>query len=381
MNKLINIIYFVNTNNMIRKKKYEIIIPLCILLFSIISIISIYSSESILPNYYNNLHIKQFIWYIVGFIVFIILLFIKNERILRNYKIIYFSSIILLVIVLILGTKINNTRGWFDFGFISFQPSEFTKIGLVLYISKLLNDFRFEDNITYKKELTLIFKIAIITLIPSILVFMEPDTGAVISYFIIAFFLILISEVRLRWSLILLILGIMLIFILSLFYIRFPNNFINIFGEGIYYRIFRIIDWKNNSGMQLENSIISIATSSIYGNGLRNLPIYFPEPYTDFIFSVYTNAFGLIGTISLIILIIIFDTRMIIISNKTTKTVNKYIIVGFTVSFLYQQLQNISMTIGILPITGIPLPFISYGGSSLIASFIMCAFAINAYNE
>jgi len=366
---------------MVKKKRHEIIMPLCILMFFIISIISIYSSESILPNYYNNLHIKQLIWYIVGFIIFIILLFIKNEKILRHSKVIYFTSIILLIIVLIAGQKVNNTRGWFDFGFISFQPSEFAKIGLILYISKLLNDFRFEENITYKKELLLILKIITITLIPSILVFMEPDTGAVISYFIIAFTLILISEIRLRWSIIILILGILLIIILSLFYIKYPTNFIKLFGEGIYYRIFRIIDWKNSSGMQLENSMITISTSNLYGNGIRNLPIYFPEPYTDFIFTVYTNILGLIGSILLILLIIIFDSRIIKISYKTTKTINKYIITGFLISFTYQQIQNISMTIGILPITGIPLPFISYGGSSLIISFIMCAFIINAYNE
>ena len=366
---------------MVKKKRHEIIMPLCILMFFIISIISIYSSESILPNYYNNLHIKQIIWYIVGFIIFIILLFIKNEKILRHSKVIYLTSIILLIIVLIIGNKVNNTRGWFDFGFISFQPSEFAKIGLILYISKLLNDFRFEENITYKKELLLILKIITITLIPSILVFMEPDTGAVISYFIIAFTLILISEIRLRWSIIILILGILLIIILSLFYIKYPTNFIKLFGEGIYYRIFRIIDWKNSSGMQLENSMITISTSNLYGNGIRNLPIYFPEPYTDFIFTVYTNIFGLIGSILLILLTIIFDSRIIKISYKTTKTINKYIITGFLISFTYQQIQNISMTIGILPITGIPLPFISYGGSSLIISFIMCAFIINAYNE
>ena len=366
---------------MVKKKRHEIIMPLCILMFFIISIISIYSSESILPNYYNNLHIKQIIWYIVGFIIFIILLFIKNEKILRHSKVIYLTSIILLIIVLIIGNKVNNTRGWFDFGFISFQPSEFAKIGLILYISKLLNDFRFEENITYKKELLLILKIITITLIPSILVFMEPDTGAVISYFIIAFTLILISEIRLRWSIIILILGILLIIILSLFYIKYPTNFIKLFGEGIYYRIFRIIDWKNSSGMQLENSMITISTSNLYGNGIRNLPIYFPEPYTDFIFTVYTSIFGLIGSILLILLTIIFDSRIIKISYKTTKTINKYIITGFLISFTYQQIQNISMTIGILPITGIPLPFISYGGSSLIISFIMCAFIINAYNE
>ncbi len=364
-----------------KKKKIEIIIPLCILLFFLISIASIYSSESILPSYYNNLHIKQLIWYAIGFIIFVFLLFFKNEKIVRHSKLIYITSIILLIIVLIIGQRVNNTKGWISLGSLSFQPSEFAKIGLILYISKLLNDFRFEQNITNKKELLLIIKIVIITLIPSILVFIEPDTGAVISYFIIAFILILISEIRIKWSILLILISIIVIGSLSLFYIKYPNAFIKVFGSSIYYRVFRIVDWKNNSGMQLENSIISIATSGLYGNNFNNLPIYFPEPYTDFIFSVYTNAFGLIGAITLIIFILLFDYRILNICIKTTKTINKYIIMGFFISFLYPQIQNIAMTFGLVPITGISLPFISYGGSSLIVSFIMCAFIMNAYNQ
>lgn len=379
---MINLFILENTNSMIKKnEKIEIIIPLCILLFFIISICSIYSSESILSTYYNNLHIKQLIWYSIGFIIFITLLFIENNRILRHSKLIYFISIILLILVLIIGQKTNNTKGWISLGSLSFQPSEFAKIGLILYISKLLNDFRFEQNITNKKELLLIIRIIIITLIPSILVFIEPDTGAVISYFIITFTLLFVSEIRIKWTIFLLIILFIIVGILSLFYIRYPYIFIKVFGSSIYYRIFRIIDWKNSSGMQLENSMISIATSNLYGNGLNNLPIYFPEPYTDFIFSVYTNAFGLIGAIALIIVIILFDTRIIYITIKTTKTLNKYINIGFFISILYPQIQNISMTFGLLPITGIPLPFISYGGSSLIVSFIMCALIINSYNQ
>lgn len=366
---------------MVKKKKYEVLIPLCIIMFFIISITSIYSSESILPNYYNNLHIKQLIWYSIGFIIFILILFIKNERILRYSGIIYITSIILLIIVLIIGDKVNNTKGWITLGSLNFQPSEFAKIGLILYVSKILNDFRFKEDITYKKELFLILRITLLTLIPSILVFIEPDTGAVISYFIILITLIAFSDIRIRWPIILTILSILFIILIFIFYIKFPNDFIKIFGNSIYYRIFRIIDWKNSSGIQLENSLIAIGTSKLYGMGISNLPVYFPEPYTDFVFSVYTNTFGLLGSIVLIILILIFDLRILNICNKTSKTINKYIIIGFLISFLYLQIQNISMTVGILPITGVTLPFISYGGSSLLVSFIMCSMIINAYNE
>lgn len=360
------------------KKKMELLIPSCILFFFAISIISIYSTTSILSINYENIYLKQLIWYALGVGIFISVIFIGNEKILRFSKLIYITSIILLILVLIIGTDINNTKGWINLGFFSFQPSEFAKLGLVIYLSKILNDYHFEEVKNYKKEIILILKIIELTLIPCFLVFVEPDTGAVIAYLIIAASMIFISEIRTRWVAILFLLSIGLICFFAYFYIKFPTNFINFFGDSLYYRIFRIVDWKNSSGLQLENSLITIGTSNLFGHGVNNLPVYFPEPYTDFIFPVFISNFGLIGGIVLITVIIIFDLKIIDIGIKSSKSRDKYIICGIIISFIYPQLQNIAMTIGLIPITGIPLPFISYGGSSLIISFIMTGLVLNS---
>ncbi len=356
----------------------EILLPICILFFFFVSVISIYSSSSILSVNYSILYIKQLIWYIIGFIIFFACLIVGNDKIIRYSYPIYIASIILLILVLLFGNEVNNTKGWITFGSLGFQPSEFAKLSLILFLSKLLNDYHFKENKNSKSEFNLILKILLITFIPSILVFVEPDTGAVISYLVIAATMIFFSEVRKRWLIVLSALLLFLILGLSLFYIYRQNEFINILGSGFYYRINRIVEWKASSGMQLENSLIAIGTSGFTGFGIGKTPIYFPEPYTDFIFSIYTSNFGLIGAVILLMVIFIFDYQLIKIGINSSRTLNKYIIAGIAVSFIYPQIQNIAMTIGVLPIMGITLPFISYGGSSLLVSFIMVALVINS---
>ena len=115
--------------------------------------------------------------------------------------------------------------------------------------------------------------------------------------------------------------------------------------------------------------------------GINNTPIYFPEPQTDFIFAVYANNFGFIGVLVLLGLIAFFDIRLILIALRNTNLTNKYIISGIVGMLIYQQFQNIGMTFGIIPITGITLPFISYGGSSLLSYMIMMGIVFNISNE
>ena len=115
--------------------------------------------------------------------------------------------------------------------------------------------------------------------------------------------------------------------------------------------------------------------------GINNTPIYFPEPQTDFIFAVYANNFGFIGVLILLSLITLFDIRLILIALRNTNLTNKYITSGIVGMLIYQQLQNIGMTFGLMPITGITLPFISYGGSSLLSYMIMMGIIFNISNE
>lgn len=363
------------------KVEYGILLPLIAL--SIISIISIYSAQHLLPSNVGNLALKQAVWFVLGFGVAYIIMVIGNDFLIRNVWFLYGIGVLSLLLLLIFGTPINDAKCWFPvFGLGTIQPSEFVKIILILTIARLINDFNEQhDKPSVRQEFKLLLKVGVVVLIPSILTFLQPDTGIVIIYFIIALVMLLVAGIRYQWfiitlGLIALIVGI----ILGLYFLN-SNLFIDIFGSNFFYRIDRILDWKSGSGMQLGNALMAIGGAGLFGFGITHTPIYFPEPQTDFIFSVYASNFGLIGSILLVMLLIYFDLKLVNIAIKSRLNINKYLMTGIIGMLLYQQIQSIGMNIGLLPITGITLPFISYGGSSLLSYMIMAGIIFNLSNE
>lgn len=349
-------------------------------IFAIISLISIYSASMYLSKTLGNLVLKQAMWYAVGIIFIFIIYKLKISFFIKISPYIYLFNIILLLGLLFVGPVINGSRCWYIIeGIGSFQPSEFMKISLVLIEAYIIDNFSSKEK-NAKNEFKLIALIFIVFLIPSILTFLEPDTGAVIIYFIITLLMLFISGIRLRWFII----GISMLIIIVASFLAFfflkQDMFIKIFGSDFFYRIDRVINWQNGSGMQLENSLAAIGSSGILGHGFNKTPLYFPEAGTDFIFSVYASNFGLIGSCIFILLVVLFDIHLIKVG-MSSKSIYKYIISGILGIFIYQQIQNISMTLGLLPITGITLPFISYGGSSLLSYMILIGFVISIYNE
>lgn len=349
-------------------------------IFAIISLISIYSASMYLSKTLGNLVLKQAMWYAVGIIFIFIIYKLKISFFIKISPYIYLFNIMLLLGLLFVGPVINGSRCWYIIeGIGSFQPSEFMKISLVLIEAYIIDKFSSKEK-NAKNEFKLIALIFIVFLIPSILTFLEPDTGAVIIYFIITLLMLFISGIRLRWFII----GISMLIIIVASFLAFfflkQDMFIKIFGSDFFYRIDRVINWQNGSGMQLENSLAAIGSSGILGHGFNKTPLYFPEAGTDFIFSVYASNFGLIGSCIFILLVVLFDIHLIKVG-MSSKSIYKYIISGILGIFIYQQIQNISMTLGLLPITGITLPFISYGGSSLLSYMILIGFVISIYNE
>ena len=353
----------------IKKISINLYLLTSIILFMLISILTINSSMLYLPNYLGNLALKQGMWYLIGIILIIFTFFITNNK--YKYSIyLYITNIILLSSLLVFAPIINGSRCWLILpGVGSFQPSEFMKISLIISTSKIVSNWtnKLHKKPTLIQELILFLKIFFISIPPFILTFLEPDTGAVFIYFIIIFSILIVSPIRKRWFIFLLsFITLLLISFLYLYFIK-QDLFINIFGTDLFYRIDRLLDWKNGTGMQLENSLTAIGSSGLLGHGYMNTPIYFPESNTDFIFAVFASNFGLIGCLLFFGLLLFFDITLIRIAKKTNNTINKYIISGTVGMLLYQQIQNIGMTLGILPITGITLPFISYGGSSLLS--------------
>ena len=373
----------------ISKYKVDKGIIFSIILFAIISVLSIYSaltlldSKGLLTSSMNNLYIKQLLWYGIGFILAYFIMFIGNDAIIKRINILYIIGVLLLFLVLIFGATINEAKCWFVLpGIGNFQPSEFMKIILIIMLAKMINKFHEENpKPSIFDEFKFLMKVFIVVAIPSFLTFLEPDTGVVLIYLLITFVMLFISGFRYRWFII--VLAIIASGIIGLLSIYFLNKelFINIFGTSFFLRIDRLLDWSSGSGFQLENGMTAIASGGLFGNDFNNTPIYFPEPQTDFIFAIFASNFGLVGAALLIALIIYFDTKLIKTALDSNKNINKYIIAGIIGMLIYQQFQNIGMTIGIMPITGITLPFISYGGSSLLSYMIMLGIIFNISND
>lgn len=370
---------------MIKESKFKveknILIP--IILFAIISVIAIFSTRSLLDSDLQNLFLKQILWYVLGFGVAYLMMTVGNKFLYNNAYIFYIIGVILLVLVLFFGKEINNARCWFVIPYIgSFQPSEFMKIFLIITLSRMINDFNVEkksDDIL--EEFKFLLKVLIVVGIPSVLTFIEPDTGAVLIYFIITIVMLFVGGFRARWFIITI--GTILVIggiFLGIYFLN-QDLFIDIFGTSFFYRMDRILNWSNSSGLQLTNGITAIGSAGIFGHGFNNTPIYFPEMQTDFIFAVFTSNFGFIGALILIGIIIYFDVSIINLANKSYDTSDKLTIAGIVSILLFQQIWNICMTIGLLPIMGITLPFISYGGSSLLSYMILIGMLFNVSNQ
>lgn len=363
--------------------KYKVDISLIIILFVFvaISLITIYSAQSLISN--NTLVIKQALWYIAGFIIIYFIMFIGNDYIFRNCWVWYGIGVFSLICLLLFADEINNAKCWFSIpGIGTIQPSEFMKIIYIIVLANMINKFNNDYlNPTVGEEFRFLIKVIIVFSIPAILTFLQPDTGVVLIYLLITIIMLFISGIRYRWFIILFsILTILIGIILGVYFVN-TDLFVKIFGTDFFLRIDRLLDWSNSSGYQLENGMAAIGSGGLLGMGINNTPIYFPEPQTDFIFAVYANNFGFIGSLLLIGLILFFDIKLILLAIKNSNLVNKYIIAGIVGMLIYQQLQNIGMTFGLMPITGITLPFISYGGSSLLSYMIMMGIIFNISNQ
>lgn len=347
-----------------------------IFLFLIISYLSIYHASIYLDNNSFNLYYKQIIWYTIGLVLIYIIKKIKIDFIFKISIYLYIFNIILLSGLFFFGTVVNNSKAWYTFFGLSIQPSEFMKISIILLDSYVINYFyRKKEVIEKKKEIQLLLILLLIFLIPSILTFLEPDTGAVIGYFIITLAIIYYSNINKRWLKYIIFLCITSLFIFLFIYFNYKDLFIDLFGSSFFYRIDRLINWHSKSGIQLNNSLIAIGSSGLLGNSM--VPLYYPELETDFIFTSFSSTYGFLGGIILIILVFSFDLYLLRLIKIVPKKKNRIVIFSIVCLLIYQQIQNIGMTMGILPISGITLPLISYGGSSIITFLILIGIIIN----
>lgn len=387
-------------------KRFDIPLLIILSLICITSLVAIYSSSPFLPSYLNGTAqtIRQLAFYVLGAAVIFAIMYIGNENLydfaVLGYKIVlgmlfylFIDSLIYRVTgrinLLPFTNMVNGANSWFDFPIIgTLQPSEFMKIILIIitaYVIKDHNENKIEDS--FEADLELVFKIAKWALPPLILILIQPDTGIFIIIFFSIALMVACSGIRKEWIYAVFATAVIAIILFFALYNFAPSIFDSIFSGGGY-KSGRIYGWLdpegniNGSGMQLYTALISIGSAGLTGHDVANTvlpPI--PEAHTDFIFSVIALTFGFIGALYIVILCASLDTRLFIIATRSNSQIDKMMIAGFIGMLIFQQVENIGMVIGLLPITGITLPMISYGGSSLLSYMICFGIIFNASSK
>lgn len=350
-------------------RELDITVIITVIVLGIFSSINVYSATHLkFGNYYLK---AQLIWLITGlFLTYFILIF--DYSIIQSYaNIIYWFGVFLLVLNdTIFKSTVNGASSWMKIGSFSMQPSEFAKLGMIIMLAKQLSDMEGKIN-----DLRNFVKLTAYAALPMGLIIIQPDMGMTMVCFFIVLGIYFASGLDLK------IIGGGIAGVIAIIAIVWNSPLMEEYWKT------RLLSFLNpeadelGSGLQLIQSQIGIGSGGIFGKGfLKGTQIsggFIPEAHTDFIFSVVGEEWGLIGAIVLLFFYGILIYKLIGIAKNSKDLFGSVICVGVISTLLFSVLQNIGMTIGLMPITGITLPFMSYGGSSMLTSFMSLGLVLN----
>ena len=352
-------------------KNIEWGILICTILLIIIGMVALYSATQ--STEFEELK-KQIIWLIISIPVMIAVILIDYELIAKVSPIFYGIFIILLVGVLF-TEPVNGATSWFNLGPLSFQPSEFAKIFVILLFSyvatKIQERGKGRDEISRPTRLLLALSVIIV---PVLLILKQPDYGTAAAFLVATILMLFVAGIKKRYIFTAIVLVI----------IAVPLLYFFILPEHAKTRIDVFLNPNldpRGSGYNVIQSKLAIGAGQLFGMGLlkgnqTQLGFLYPKT-TDFIFSVIGEEMGFIATAAIVFLYVILITKAIYVAKTAKDDLGSYIAAGIAGIFLFHMLENIGMTIGLLPITGVPLPFVSYGGSALLTNLIMIAILLN----
>lgn len=355
-----------------------------LLLLTGISLLAIYSATSgVDPFYFVK---RQIIWYAAGFVVVLAVLFIDYRK-LRLLSIpLYALGIILLMIVAFFGDERKGSQRWIEISSgVAIQPSEFMKIFLIIAIAQLLTKYQEQtEEKSLRNDFILTGKVGLLAIVPFLFILKQPDLGTALVLIGIVAVMLLVSGISWRILFLFLFSGIgLIVFLVFLYFVNF-----DLFSKFIApHQLDRIHGWLDpqgtagREGYQLIQAMLAIGSGQLFGRGLgegiQAQGGWIPEVHTDFIFAVIGEEFGFIGASFLISVYFIFIYRLVQIALSCNDLFGTYIVSGIIGMLLFQVFQNIGMTIGLVPITGLALPFISYGGSALISNMLAVGIVLN----
>lgn len=381
----------------------------------IAGLLSIYSSTYNIPYLHINFY-KQLVFAIIGLLIGLIVYSLPLKVFNLAAFPFYILSILLLVIVLFIGKKVSGNQNWINIGFFSLQPSEISKFAVILMLSSIYSKKNFNIN-----SVRGFLMVSLIVGIPAGLIILQKDIGTAIVYFSIFLFglfwnglsgfsvFVLVSPIIVAFSSLLGIIPLIisLILVIAILY-YFKRDFflsLGIFGLNLSaailvelflkflspHQINRIKNFLDpnydplGSGYNALQAKIAVGSGGLFGKGFlsgsQTQLKFIPEQWTDFIFCVVGEEFGFIGSILVLVLYFIVISRLLYISRTTDSVFRSSVMIMMISVFLTHIFINIGMTIGLVPVIGIPLPLMSYGGSALVTNIMMIATALNFYRQ
>lgn len=351
-------------------------------LLSLFGIVAITSATRVNLGESSSLVIKQVAFFLSGFLLMVMAMNVDYEEATKFHTLIYIGNLLLLILVLLIGTNVNNAVRWISIGGengISVQPSEFAKV-IMLYCTA----FMLQQNKHKINQISFIIGIVTYVAIPIVLIQMQPALSAslvLIAILLIQLFIAGLSYIIIRNVLVVVvpIIG----FILWDVSQEIPILLDKILRPYQFKRILSFIDPSRDPSLyyQTEKSISAIGSGELIGQGLFNGTLnqlsYLPEPHNDFIFSVIGEEFGFIGCIIVLGLLLFIVFRCIVVATTTRDTLSQLIAAGIGGMFAFQTFINIGVTIGFVPNTGMSLPFVGYGGSALWTNMLAIGLILN----
>lgn len=345
-----------------KKREYDFWILFTVLVMLAMGTVMVFSASSYSADYYfnNKYHflLRQLLWGAVGVISMFVFSNIDYRRIAASSPILMVISTIMLALVLIpgIGTVINDSRRWFDLKFTTFQPSEFTKIAMILFFSFSLS----KNNDKLKYFFRGLLPYLMVVGVTALLLLKEPHMSATILITLVSVVLLFCAGARV-WHFILLAVPIGAVGWQLIKSAKYRMNRIIAFTDPFKY--------SSDEGFQVVNSLYAIASGSFFGRGLgRSLQknLYLPEPHNDFIFAILAEELGFIGAFTVIILFMLFIWRGIKVAMNAPDMLGSLIAMGITSLIALETIINIAVVTSTVPTTGMPLPFFSAGGTSTV---------------
>lgn len=362
-----------------KETKIDYGIILSVLLLAIISIATIYSTTHLTGDSGIGATLMQVIWYVVGAVAIVVIMQFDSEQLWKLAPVAYGFGLFLLVLVLFFYDRslevVTGAKSWFKIGRLTFQPSEIMKIAFILMLARVVTKHNGDYPTHFPKaDFLLLGKIMLTSVPPLVLVMMQNDLGSTLVFIAIIIGLVLISGVT--WKIILpLFTGVAALGGTLLTLVVYNRDFLLRLGFKPY-QFSRIDSWLNPYGdsgdtsYQLIQSIKAIGSGKMFGKGFGTSEVYVPVRESDMIFSTIGENFGFLGSCILIFIYFLLIYQMIRICFDTKNEFYAYIATGVIMMILFHVFENVGMSIGLLPLTGIPLPFISQGGTALLGNMM-----------